>query len=151
MITSVGIVEDVQGAAEWVAVALTRSGYRADFSPRSVREMERFFDTEAPGGRARPDGLLADDRAARLFALGSYLGEVLRRNVGGSWQGDDADPDAEVNVALDLPDGSRVWPVQRVMKRLANGPQDSLIAYGAVLGLDIGSEPKGRRRKWFRL
>jgi hypothetical protein len=36
------------------------------------------------------------------------------------------------------------------MKRYANGAEDSLIAYGAAIGLDIGPPPRQPRRRWFR-
>ena len=146
----VGIVHDVQGAAEWVAGALTRSGYRADFSPASLWEIDRFFDTEAPDGQARPGGLLADRVGARVFAIGSYVGEVVRRHAGGTWSGDDSDPAAEVNVMLTLPTGSVIWPIQRVMQRYSSGPEHSIAAYGLALGLDVGKSPGNRRRRWFR-
>ncbi|WP_432837656.1 hypothetical protein [Dactylosporangium sp. CA-092794] len=145
-----GIVGDVRDAAEWVAAALTASGYRADFSPGSLWEIERFFDAEAPDGRPRPNGLLAQQLGPRLFALGSYVGEVVRRHVGGDWSGDDDDPAAEVDVCLELPDGKRIWPVQRVMRRFSNGPEDGLVAYGAALGLGVGARPGSVRRRWFR-
>jgi hypothetical protein len=76
----------------------------------------------------------------RLFSLGAYVGEVVRRNLGGEWQTDDADPQGEINVALKLPDGSLIWPVQRVMKRLKNGPEESIAVYGSALGLQIGEK-----------
>jgi hypothetical protein len=147
----VGIVEDVGEAAERVATALTASGFRADFTPRSLWEIERFFESEVSNGRPRPNGLLAQQTGQRLFALGSYVGEVVRRGAGGAWIGDDEDPAAEINVALDLPDGSRIWPIQRVMKRFSNGAQDSVIAYGAALGLDIGERLDKPRRRWFQI
>src|SRR5687767_12755106 len=122
-IRPVGIVDNVQAAADRVATALSRSGYGADFSPSSLWEIERFFETEAPDGRPRRNGLLATDLGGRIFALGSYVGEVIRRDRGGAWSGDNSDPAAEVKVALALPDGTRVWPIQRAMKRLANGSE----------------------------
>jgi hypothetical protein len=145
-----GIVEDVRGAADWVAAALTATGYRADFSPSSLWEIERFFDDQAPNGRPRPRGLLAEQLGARLFALGAYVGEVVRRHAGGTWSGDDADPEAEINVALDLPNGATIWPIQRVMKRFSNGDEDSVTAYGVALGLTIGPRPAPVRRRWLR-
>ncbi|WP_157441900.1 hypothetical protein [Actinoplanes awajinensis] len=144
-----GIVKDVHDAADWVAAALVASGYRADFSPPSLWEIERFFETEAPGGRPRTGGLLADDLGTRIFAVGAYLGEVIRRQVGGDWSGDDSDPSAEVHATLTLPNGAVVWPVQRVMKRFSNGSEDSTVVYGMALGLEVGPAPK-RPRRWFR-
>jgi len=58
---------------------------------------------------------------------------VIRRHAGGDWQGDDSDPNAEINIAIKLKDGSLIWPVQRVMKRFKNGPEDGIYAYGFAL------------------
>ncbi len=63
------------------------------------------------------------------------MGEAFRRRLGGDWMADDDDPAGEVNVILRLPDGTVIWPVQRVLKRLTNGPEDGLAFYGAALGL----------------
>jgi len=127
------IVSDVQSAAEWIAKALSSSGYHADFSLGSLREIDRFLDDQAPGGRVRPGGLLSEQLGQRIFGLGAYTGEVLRRRCGGNWEGNDADPNAEINIALKLADGSLIWPVQRVMKRFKGGAEDGIYAYGVVL------------------
>jgi hypothetical protein len=136
-----GVIDEVQASAEWIASALSSSGYRADFTASSLWEIERFFEDHAPGGSARPDGLLGSSVGARLFGLGGYIGEVIRRGVGGAWQVDDGDPAAEINVALILPGGTQIWPVQRVMKRFQNGSEDNVAVYGHVLGLDVGGWP----------
>ena len=94
--------------------------------------------------------MLAQQLGARLFALGAYVGEVVRRHAGATWSGDDNDPAAEINIAFDLPDGSRIWPVQRVMKRFSNGSEDGLVAYGVAVGLDPGGRPAKFRRRWSR-
>jgi hypothetical protein len=135
------VVDDAQAMADWIAGALASSGYRADFSPASLWELDRFFDEHSSGGEPRPGGLLAEQTGQRLFALGGYTGEVIRRAVGGEWAGNDADPDAEISIELQLADGSVVWPVQRVMKRLTNGAEDALAPYGAALGLEVGPAP----------
>lgn len=129
------IVEDIKIAAEWVAQALKSSGYRADFSPRSLEEIDRFFDEHSVDGEPLPGGLLSKDLGTRLFALGAYVGEVIRRALGGEWYGDDSDPEAEINVQLILPDGSTIWPIQKVIQRFKNGKEDSIAAYGVVLGI----------------
>jgi hypothetical protein len=126
---SAAIVTDIHDAAQWLAGALPRAGYRADFSVDSLRDIDRFFDEQAPNGKPRPGGLLGDGTGAILFAVGAYVGEVIRRAAGGAWQGVDADPNVTVDVALKLPGGSIIWPMQRVMKRFANGREDSLYDY----------------------
>ena len=78
------ILEDVDSAAAWIASALNASGYAADFSAQSLWEIDRFLDDHTAAGKARRGSLLATDTGSRLFALGSYVGEVVRRSVGGS-------------------------------------------------------------------
>lgn len=119
------LLEDLGTARDWIAKALNFSGYRADFTLESLKEIDRFFDEQN-----KPGGLLSENRGSRLFALGAYLGEVLIRTYGGEWQTDDEDPQGEVNVAVRLACGSTLWPVQRVMKRYQNGPEDGIYVYG---------------------
>ena len=139
------IVEDVLEAAELMAVALRTSKYGADFSPASLWEVDRFFDEQSRNGAPVKGGLLDVQLGMRVFAMGAYVGEVLRRNLGGTWHGDDEDDEAEMNVELLLSDTTVCWPVQRVMKRFVLGPSEGLAAYGRELGLDVGPRP---RRRW---
>jgi hypothetical protein len=138
------IVSDAEKAANWIAAALNASGYKADFSVQSLQEVERFFVEHSKHGRPKPGGLLVQNIGARLFALGSYVGEVIRREGGGEWVGSDDDPQAEINIILRQPGGALLWPVQRVMKRLLNGAEDNIYHYGLVL-LDRRSTSDGRR------
>jgi hypothetical protein len=127
------IVTDAIVSAEWIAKALSSSGYRADFSLESLKDVDRFFEEQATDGRPKPGGLLSQQLGSRLFAIGAYVGEVIRRQAGGEWQGDDGDPQAEINVTVQLKTGAVFWPIQRVMKRLKNGPEDGIYAYGIAL------------------
>lgn len=129
------LIEDAGRAAEWVSAALSSSGYSADFGLGSLMEIDRFFNEHSRDGEPVPGGLLAEQFGQRMFALGAYVGEVIRRQHGGEWRGNDGDPEGEINLELHLPGGSVIWPVQRVMKRFRNGPEDGLFAYGlAVTG-----------------
>jgi hypothetical protein len=149
------IVDDIHKAAEWIARALKSSGYMADFSPGSLWEIDRFFDEHSEKGQAKKGSLLASEVGARIFALGAYVGEVVRRHKGGEWAGDDNDPQVEVNVELRLPGGKVSWPMQRVMKRFKNGAEDGIAAWGAALDLDLGKRPEPprpllARESWIR-
>lgn len=145
------IKEDIAESSDWISRALQASGYRADFSPESLWEIDRFFDDHSVNGTARPGGLLSRDLGGRLFAIGSYIGEVVRRKVGREWVGDDADPEVEINVELHLPEGSRCWPAERVMKRFKNGPEDGIAAWGMGMGLQVGPWPEPRKGFFRRL
>jgi hypothetical protein len=141
------LLDDIRTSAQWIAHALNSSGYETDFTPRSLRDVERFMAEHSDYGHAVTGALLATDLGPRLFALGAYVGETIRVNLGGSWATSDDDPNAEVNIALHLPDGSIIWPVQRVIKRFHNGPEDSIAFYGTALGL---TDTSTEHRRWLR-
>ena len=122
------LMEDIPKAAEWFVGAMNTSGYALDGTLESFRELDRFIDEQA-----RPGGVLQSDlRGSILFGMGSYVGQTLIAQLGGRWETDDEDPKGEINIAFHMESGT-VWPVQRVMKRLINGPEDSIYAYGIVL------------------
>lgn len=146
------VIEDATKASTWIATALSSSGYVADFSAASLWQIDCFFDDQAQGGTAKPGGLLSQDLGSRLFAVGAYIGEVIRRERGGEWEADDKDPQGEVNIAVRLADGTVCWPVQRAMKRFKNGPEDGIAAYGAGIGISVGPKPvRPARRPWWRV
>jgi hypothetical protein len=145
------VIDDATKASTWIATALSSSGYVADFTAASLWQIDRFFDEQTQGGAAKPGGLLAQDLGSRLFAVGAYIGEVIRRERGGEWVVDDNDPQAEINIAVRLTDGTTCWPIRRAMKRFKNGPEDGIAAYGVGMGLDVGSQPvRAERRPWWR-
>jgi hypothetical protein len=139
------VVKDAKEAAEWIATALSSSGYKADFTLESLKEIDRFVDEQTQNGRPRPGGLLAENFGARVFALGAYVGEVIRRLGEGQWHGDDSDRYAEINVEVRLKSASTIWPMQRVIKRIKNGREDGIYVYGYAILKDErrppGSQP----------
>lgn len=133
MITQSKVVSDALASAEKISRALSQSGYKADFSLESLKQVDRFFEEQVANGRPKPGGLLSQQLGARLFAIGAYVGEVIRRQNGGEWHGDDNDPHAEINIAVRLKSDVILWPVQRVMKRFRNGAEDGIWIYGATV------------------
>ena len=132
MIDRSKVERDALASAEQISRALSQSGYKADFSLESLKQVDRFFEEQVSNGQPKPGGLLSQQLGARLFAIGAYVGEVIRRQNGGEWQGDDNDPQAEINIAVRLKTGVILWPVQRVMKRFKNGAEDGIWVYGAA-------------------
>lgn len=112
------LLHDIRTSAQWIAVALSSSGYQAIFTPGSLREVERFMGEHSEYGIAVPGGLLAADLGPRLFALGAYVGESIWQHLGGTWVTEGDGSKAEIGIALRPSDGSTIWPVQRVIKRL---------------------------------
>lgn len=144
------MLDDLRIAADSVAHALQTSGYRADFTAASLWDLERFFSEHVAAGEPKPGGLLAVDTGKRVFALGSYLGEVIRRDLAGEWVVDESDEHPEMNVAIRFPDGTCTWPVQQVMRRIVNGRRADLIEYAAALGVELGPPPQGAKRRGWR-
>ena len=127
------IVKDAVEAADWMAKSLADWGYKADFTLDSLKDVDRFIDEEAPDGKPKPGGHLAQQFGAHIFGLGAYLGETIRRHGDGQWEGNDRDTWPEVTLAVRLKSGTVLWPTQRVLKRLENGAENGLYPYGVVI------------------
>ena len=127
------LLKDIDMGADYVAKAMTNTGYLAEYSIESLKEVDRLIDENSIDGKPTPDGMLSKDLGRRMFSIGAYVGEVLRRNIGGDWWVDLNDFMVKVNVELRLENGSVVWPMQKVGKRLNNGPEDSLYHFGMWL------------------
>jgi hypothetical protein len=132
MATQSKIVSDALASAEWISTALSQSGYRADFTLESRKQIDRIRRRAGSEQTAQAEGLLSEQLGARLFAIDAYVGEVIRRQNSGEWQGDDNDTQAEINIAVRLKMGTVLWPVQRVIKRFKNGAEDGIWIYGAT-------------------
>lgn len=120
--------QDIIAAAEWVANALNVSGYKADYTLESMKEVDRFFDEQNT-----PTGILSKNRGQILFSLGSYVGQTIIKLHGGSWITDDNDPQGEINAAVKLNDGTVMCPMIRCMKRYTEGAEEGIWAYVYVL------------------
>ena len=152
------LVEDAGASADWISGKLRSLGYVADFLPGSLWEVDHFFDENFRDGvphtrraKRRLAGIVGDP-TGRLFgfALGAYVGEVIRRGLGGRWAADDSDPNGEVSIELQLPAGVTITPVLRCTRRLARGPQDSIAGYARDLGLDVGPRTDRPSRRTLR-
>lgn len=121
--------QDILLASEWVVKALNSSGYAADYSLESMKEIDRFFDEQNT-----PSGILAQNRGQIIFALGAYVGQTAIKLYGGEWIADDNDPNGEIGISVRLADGSTIWPVIKCMKRYESGAEESIYAYLYVLG-----------------
>lgn len=123
------LAQDILLASQWIVKALRSSGYHADYSLESMKEIDRFFDEQNT-----PSGILSENRGKIIFGLGAYVGQTAIKLYGGEWVTDDNDPKGEINVSVRLTDGLTIWPVIRCMKRYQLGPEESIYAYLRFLG-----------------
>ena len=81
------LCEDIKANCEWVVKALNSSGYKADYTLESMKEIDRFIDEQSG-----ENGIISRNRGAIIFSLGCYVGETVIRLCGGKWHTDDNDP-----------------------------------------------------------
>jgi hypothetical protein len=143
-----GLVEDAIGMAESVVAELRPFGYRLDFKPSSLLELERIFEDHAENGGAKRGGFFDEHFGPRVFALGAYLGEVIRRNAGGTWHPKDGEPDNEIELEFHTANQYICWPIQRVIKRVKKGSEENVVSYAVRAGVD--REAIFRKSEWWR-
>jgi hypothetical protein len=122
--------------AEAVVAAAAANRDELDFSLESVvgldAMLDRLFARRWPLGRG---GRLDVDRFGPMIEpIGAYLGETLRRNVGGAWGVNE-----EYGPGLLLPSGMWTFPLAKAEKRFRNGHEDSLALYASVMA-DVGAD-----------
>ena len=108
-------------AGEFCLVALERFGLELNYSPETLAELDSLIDTEFGTGSA-------DDNAALIVQMGSYVGEVVLRAFGGSWRADEElfhSPAIIIEGRLQ----ARTFPLSRVWQRFEYGDEKSLVAY----------------------
>lgn len=127
------LMQDIPPAADWIVTALNSSGYKADYTLESMKEIDRFYDEQnKPGGIFTMGSV-----GSKLFALGCYVGETIIKLYGGEWVTNDKDPQGEINIQVKLSDGSIIWPVQKTMKRYQLGSEESIYDYVYVIGQQV--------------
>ena len=123
--------EDIKTQSDWIVKAFGADGFKLDYTIDSIIEVDRFFTVNMKNGQPKKGGrLYGKGFGPKLFSIGSYVGETIIKNVkGADWVTDDNDPQAELNVFLQLPNDGQIWPIQKVMKRFQNGSEDAIYPY----------------------
>ena len=135
------LLKDISLFAMLVSAELTSMGYKADFSLASLKEIDRLFDDQVADGKRKPGTYFAENRGKKLFGVGSYVGEVIRRQTQSEWSVNEADPQAEINIALKFKNGLTIWPAQRALKRYRQERGEDIFPYGWAV-VDKYSQPK---------
>ncbi len=125
--------QDIDEFSEWIMTALNRSGYQADYTLESIKELDRFVEEEN-------NGIIARNRGQILFAMGAYVGKTVIKLYGGEWITNDQDPEGELNITVRLPDGTQLMPVYKCMKRCQLGMEESLYSYVSVIPMIMGRQ-----------
>ncbi|MCI4667532.1 MAG: hypothetical protein MRZ79_05170 [Bacteroidia bacterium] len=109
-------------------------GLNADFSLQSIADMDSLIDEIFVDGKLDSPMVASEHENMILLGFGSYLGEMIIRSTGsGAWAEDDTFGEGLAFSCVDLPAGLRIWPFQKVLKRINNGPEDSLRSYAITI------------------
>ena len=111
------------------------SGHELDYSEDSLRAVERIIDDELADWRPWRRGKAKKAAVPVASLVGAYVGEVMVRNLGGTWGWM---PEYDV-AAVQTAAGGWTSPPAKAQKRFINGKEDDLVFYYEVL-----------KREWFR-
>jgi hypothetical protein len=133
--------EDIHKQSAWLVKAFKSDRIGLDYTIESFKKIDLFFEQNSVPGKANPNGRLSKNLGPVLFSIGAYVGNTIIKALPGSiWITDDKDPEGEITAQVKLPNGSIIWPMQRVINRFKNGSEDSIFPYGAVLVSEISND-----------
>lgn len=101
-----------------------------DFSPRSIEEVELILARMHESIPRRlyeklyKRGPTPEQMATLSLAYGAYLGEVIRREFGGTWSKEEVN--REPALALVFKPQYKIFPPAKVWRRLNNGEEDNV-------------------------
>ena len=130
------LAQDIKTTSAWIIEAMNSSEYKVSMELESLKEVDRFFNEQMDDTThtAKQGGLLSEDLGQKMFALGAFIGEVLISAYGGEWITNDNDKQGEMNITVKLANGAMLFPVQRVMKRYKEGPENDIYTYAVAAG-----------------
>ena len=120
---------DFSAVAEQM-IAANRPLLALEFHPAAVAALDAFFElTWGTEGKApNDDGWRPNARQQNvIIGFGAFLGELFRRESGGAWQDDPAQPDNPYAARVVLPGGTLVFPISKVHRRLQNGHEEAFV------------------------
>lgn len=127
------LLEDIEISSQWLEDIMEASGYHADYSIESLKEIDRFIIEEDRAG-----GILSKDIGKTIFALGAYVGKVFIKEYGGHWITNDKDRKGEMKIIVELDNDISFMPVMSVMKYYSNHEETSL--YVLSLAIEQSSQ-----------
>jgi hypothetical protein len=119
----------------------TQENIELDYSPASIRFVNNMIL------KWRKKGDTVDQVARPLLLLGMYLGEVIIRNLGGTWVATERLADEIASSAggapflLELLDGRICNPIQRIFHLMKAAPDADLVRFYELVSLPAELAP----------
>ena len=110
-----------------ILTAATKWELYLDFSEKSLDGVEEVLGHMHQSMKAAGQRPTEEQLRSAALAWGVYVGEVLRRNLGGRWVNTPMPPQG--NVLRLKSDRFEMYPARKVEKRLTEGPGDAIPFY----------------------
>ncbi len=127
-------------AANAISFAKDVFKIKLDWSDESIEDIERILD--AMHQDAQRNSPTEDQIMGFAKGLGSYIGEVFRRNHGAKWGlvhfGEDTFPGLQADNSSGL-----FWPWGKARNRIVNGEEDNVLQYYEILVREHSKNPFG--------
>lgn len=107
------------------------------YSEKDVKDLEEILDYYSNDLKYTKDKPSKNQIYSMSLIWGSYLGELIIKYINPklSWVKEDVFGDGEI---IHLQDGdTRIFPIDKVYKRLINGEEDSIISFYDVMKNDL--------------
>lgn len=134
-VAQTGITPEQAPKIAEVAVAMVQQfdGYRLDYSPESLKVVDRIVL------QLHTEGDSPQSVQRTILAFGCYVGEVMVRNLGYKW---DQPTEKEQSVGFTMvgvrdKKGGFSNPIGKVYKRVQNGNEDSVVFFYEVFSKNI--------------
>jgi hypothetical protein len=119
-----------------------------DFSPRSIEDVELILARMHESiprklyEKLYKRGPTPEQMATLSLAYGAYLGEVIRREFGGTWNREDVN--GEPALVLVFGPGHKLYPPAKVWKRFTNGEADNVWTSYQLIREKLGGVRPGK-------
>lgn len=113
-----------------------------DYSINSLEQIETFLSKTIVEGKIQPKSFFAKDTDAKTFALGAYLGEVIRKNSKAvRWNTEGIE--TPIEILQETPSGAKGMTINKAFKRIYNGVEDNIYFFARVLLKDLFNYGEG--------
>lgn len=126
--------QELQKAIDFVRQTFADKKIDLDFSPASVKQLDKLFDNEFKNGKLkRPDSSFAKYQGLIMTGVSGYIAHVILKNAANTQLIiDSADDNWFLNFKVVTSTGLFIQPGQRVVNRMLKGEAMELYAYVLV-------------------
>jgi hypothetical protein len=135
---------ELQKAIEYVRQTFAAGKVTLDYSPASIKQLDKLFETEFKNGKLKnADGSFGKYQGLILTGVSGYIAETIIKNTGNTQLIiDPADANWFMNFKVANQTGLSIHPGQRVIKRMLKGAEMELYAY-TIFSVSYFSMPAG--------